>query len=93
MGEAERKPNEVLMEKDGWSIERSWTGPSPTIHRPEWWYDNTKSFIMHRCPGERSIRTVYVWNKDKCWRCQADVPKEIKGLWIMHNWEELQHEG
>lgn len=97
MGEAERKPNEVLMEKDGWCIERSWTTPSTGTLRPAWWHDNNKSFITHRCPGNwtvNAVDAVYVWNKDECCPCcQAKVPEEIKGLWIMHNWEELQHEG
>jgi hypothetical protein len=94
MGIVKRKPNEVLLRVDSWSIERSWEEPNIGTIRPEWFHDNGKSFIKHECPGERAVASVYVWaNKaNACWRCQVSIPDGIKGAWIMHNWEELQSE-
>lgn len=94
MGESNVKPAEVLIEQDGWSIKRSWERPSEYTVRPEWYHDNSKSYLMHRCPGEKVVISVFVWpdNSNNCWRCTTPIPDEIKGLWIMHNWEAIQNE-
>ncbi len=94
MGEAKVKPNEVLIVEGRWSIERSWEKPSQVTIRPSYWHDNTKSFIKHRCPGEKRVPTVYGWPNEKstCWRCDEPIPDGIQALWRFHNWEVLQRE-
>ena len=95
MGRAYVKKNEILLQIGRWSIERSWERPSDKIGRPAWYHDNTKSYMRHKCPGKKVVKTVYVWPDErcnKCWRCSTAIPDEIKGTWIMHNWEALQDE-
>jgi hypothetical protein len=88
------------MRLDSWSIERSWDKPSERTVQPEWYHDNEKSYVKHECPGVNAVRSVFVWPSSQtltlhtaCWRCSTPIPEGIKTVWIMHNWEELQHEG
>ena len=94
MGKSYVRPNEVLLQEGAWSIERSWEKPSEGTVRPVWWHDNTKSFVKHKCPGERSVLSVYVWCdiEKVCWRCGEPIPDGLKGVWLMHNWEAIQSE-
>ena len=96
MGKAKAKPNEVLLVKGRWSIERSWEKPAAGTVRPSWWHDNTKSFIKHRCTGDWMVPTVFGWpdtdDEEVCWRCEEPIPDGIKGTWMLHNWEALQRE-
>jgi hypothetical protein len=99
MGRSYARKPEVLMRLDSWSIERCWDKPSATTRRPEWYHDNEKSYVKHECPGRQVVKAVYVWPETDgtlhvaCWRCSTPIPEGIKTVWIMHNWEELQHGG
>ncbi len=98
MGKSYVKPDEILLVDGSWSIVRSFEPPSDKTVRPEWFHDNTKSYIKHRCKGERAVGSIYIWPRDggrthvACWRCDDPIPDGIKGTWIMHNWEALQNE-
>lgn len=52
--------------------------------------DRTGSFLAHACVRTLEPKKWYAWRTQRCGLCGEDPSDEIRGLYLLHNWDRLQ---